>query len=84
MRRKILMGILAIALPIGTVAAVQTTASAKTGPPDGAVHCTAAGTVVFQAPGLYQERHDKRHAQDLGHDGEPRPSVGAAVPRPCR
>lgn len=52
MRRKILMGILAIALPIGTVAAVQTTASAKTGPPDGAVHCTASGSVTFQSPGL--------------------------------
>jgi hypothetical protein len=52
MRRKILMGILAIALPIGTVAAVQTTASAKTGPPDPAVNCGAAGSVQFQAPGL--------------------------------
>ncbi len=53
MRRKILMGILAIALPIGTVAAVQSTAFAKSKPPpDGAKNCSVSGLVTFQAPGL--------------------------------
>jgi len=53
MRRKILMGILAIALPIGTVAAVQSTAFAKTKPPaDPPRTCTVSGSVAFQAPGL--------------------------------
>jgi hypothetical protein len=53
MRRKILMGILAIALPIGTVAAVQTAASAKAPTtPDPVRNCAVSGTVTFQAPGL--------------------------------
>jgi len=54
MRRKILMGILAIALPIGTVAAVQSAAFAggPKPPPNGAQNCAVSGTVVFQAPGL--------------------------------
>jgi len=54
MRRKILMGILAIALPIGTVAAVQTAAFAggPKPPPDPARNCSVAGSVVFQSPGL--------------------------------
>lgn len=54
MRRKILMGILAIALPIGTVAAVQGTAFAKhaTTPADPARNCSVSGSVQFQAPGL--------------------------------
>ncbi len=54
MRRKILMGILAIALPIGTVAAVQSAAFAggPKPPPNGAQNCTVSGNVVFQAPGL--------------------------------
>jgi hypothetical protein len=54
MRRKILMGILAIALPIGTVAAVQSAAFAggPKPPPNGPQNCAVAGTVVFQTPGL--------------------------------
>jgi hypothetical protein len=53
MRRKILMGVLAVALPLGSVAALQTIASAKTPvPPDPARSCKAVGTVHFQAPGL--------------------------------
>jgi hypothetical protein len=52
MRRKILMGVLALALPIGTVVGLSSAATAKTGPPDPARNCTVSGTVVFQAPGL--------------------------------
>jgi hypothetical protein len=53
MRRKILMGVFAFALPIGMIAAFGTAASAKTKPaPDPARSCTAHGTVHFQSPGL--------------------------------
>ena len=47
------MGALALALPIGVVAATQTAALAKTKPPpDPARKCTLSGTVVFAPPGL--------------------------------
>jgi len=52
MRRKILMGVFALALPVGTLAGLTTAASAKTGPPDPSRSCTVAGSVTFQAPGL--------------------------------
>jgi hypothetical protein len=53
MRRKILMGVFALALPIGSVVGLSTAASAKSSvPPDPARNCTVSGTVVFQAPGL--------------------------------
>jgi hypothetical protein len=50
MRRKILMGVLALALPVGTVLATQTVASAKKPPPN-PVTCTGfGGTVTFGTP----------------------------------
>jgi hypothetical protein len=54
MRRKILMGVLAIALPIGTMSVVSSSAFAgKPKPlPDPARNCTLSGTVNFAAPGL--------------------------------
>jgi hypothetical protein len=54
MRRKILMGVLALALPIGTVVGLSSAATAgkPKPPPDPARSCTAHGTVHFQAPGL--------------------------------
>jgi hypothetical protein len=54
MRRKILMGVLAIALPIGTLAVLQTSASAgkPKPPPDPARNCTVDGNVLFAPPGL--------------------------------
>ncbi len=55
MRRKILMGVLAIALPIGTLVGLSSAASAKNGstvPADGAVNCTVSGSATFPAPGL--------------------------------
>ncbi len=56
MRRKILMGVFALALPLGTIAGLGATASAKTVvPPDPARNCTVHGTVHFQAPGLSKE-----------------------------
>jgi hypothetical protein len=57
MRRKILMGVFAFALPIGMIAGFGTAASAaKVKPPaDPARNCTAHGTVHFQAPGLSKE-----------------------------
>jgi hypothetical protein len=53
MRRKILMGVLALALPAGTVAFTQTMASAKAAPPN-PVTCTldAAGASVTISPPL--------------------------------
>jgi hypothetical protein len=49
MRRKILMGVLALALPVGTIAATQTTAFAKTVP--NPVTCAGfSGTVTFGTP----------------------------------
>jgi len=53
MRRKILMGVLALALPAGTVAFTQTVASAKPVPPN-PVTCTldAAGASVVISPPL--------------------------------
>lgn len=49
MRRKILMGVLALALPIGTVASLQTAAVAK--PLPNPITCTGlSGTVVFPTP----------------------------------
>jgi hypothetical protein len=56
MRRKILMGVLALALPVGSLFALETSAVAKTVvPPNGPVNCTVAGTVTFAAPGLSKE-----------------------------
>jgi hypothetical protein len=56
MRRKIVMGILALALPVGSLFALQTAASAKTPvPPDPARNCTVSGTVTFAAPGLSKQ-----------------------------
>ena len=54
MRRKILMGVLALALPIGTVVGLSGVATAgKTPTPaDPARNCSVHGTVHFQAPGL--------------------------------
>ena len=50
MRRKILMGVLALALPAGTVLATQATASAK-GAPGTPISCSSfSGTVTFGAP----------------------------------
>jgi hypothetical protein len=50
MRRKILMGVLAIALPAGTLLATQTVALAKKPPPN-PVSCTGfSGTVTFGTP----------------------------------
>ena len=50
MRRKILMGVLALALPAGTVLATQAVASAK-GAPGTPISCTGfSGTVTFGAP----------------------------------
>jgi len=49
MRRKILMGVLALALPLGTVAGLQTAAVAKKAPPN-PITCTGlSGVVVFPA-----------------------------------
>ncbi len=54
MRRKILMGVLALALPIGTVVGLSSAATAgkPKPPPDPARNCSVHGTVHFQAPGL--------------------------------
>jgi len=53
MRRKILMGVLALALPVGSLVGLQTAAVAKTPvPPDPGVTCSASGSVTFAAPGL--------------------------------
>jgi len=52
MRRKILMGVLALALPVGTLAVTQTAAVAKKPPPN-PVYCSGfGGTVDFASPGL--------------------------------
>ena len=52
-RRRILMGTLALVLPLGVVAATQGVAQAGSKlPPDPARNCTLAGTVHFAAPGL--------------------------------
>jgi hypothetical protein len=49
MRRKILMGVLALALPIGTVAGLSSVASA--GAPQNPISCTGfTGTVTFGSP----------------------------------
>jgi len=49
MRRKILMGVLALALPIGTVAGLSSVASA--GAPQNPIACTGfTGTVTFGSP----------------------------------
>jgi len=50
MRRKILMGILAIALPVGTVAAVQGTAFAGKVTGTGTPTCHFGGTIAFNPP----------------------------------
>jgi hypothetical protein len=50
MRRKILMGVLAIALPIGAVAAVQGTAFAKKVTGTGTTTCHFGGTISFNPP----------------------------------
>jgi len=50
MRRKILMGILAIALPVGTVAAVQGTAFAGKVTGTGTPTCHFGGTISFNPP----------------------------------
>jgi hypothetical protein len=57
MRRKILMGVFAFALPIGMIAGLGTAATAKKAPTpaDPARNCTVHGTVHFQAPGLSKE-----------------------------
>ena len=54
MRRKILMGVVALALPLSMLAGLSTSASAKKAPlvPDPGFTCGVSGTVVFQAPGL--------------------------------
>jgi len=50
-RSKILMGVLALALPIGTIAATQTAAFAKTPVGTGSVSCTISnGTLSFNPP----------------------------------
>src|SRR6202035_2100757 len=49
-RRKILMGVLAIALPIGTIAAVQSTAFAAKVTGTGTTTCTFGGTINFNPP----------------------------------
>lgn len=49
MRRKILMGVLALALPLGTIVGLQTAAVAKKAPPN-PITCTGvSGVVVFPA-----------------------------------
>jgi hypothetical protein len=49
MRRKILMGVLAVALPLGTMTALSTAASA--GAPQNPISCSGfSGTVVFGTP----------------------------------
>jgi len=49
MRRKILMGVLAVALPVGTLAAMQATAVA--GAPQNPITCSGLnGTVTFPGP----------------------------------
>jgi hypothetical protein len=50
MRRKILMGVLAIALPIGTIAAVQGTAFAKKVTGTGTTTCNFGGKLDFNPP----------------------------------
>ena len=50
MRRKILMGVFAIALPIGTIAAVQTTAFAGKVTGTGTTTCNFGGTINFNPP----------------------------------
>lgn len=50
MRRKILMGVLALALPIGTVAALQGTASAGKVTGTGNPTCGFSGTISFNPP----------------------------------
>ena len=50
MRRKILMGVLALALPIGTVAALQGTASAGKVTGTGNPTCGFSGTINFNPP----------------------------------
>ncbi len=54
MRRKVLMGALAFALPIALLGATQGVAVAKKAkpPPDPARNCTLSGTVHFALPGL--------------------------------
>jgi len=53
MRRKILMGVAALALPLGTLVGLQTSATAGSPlPPDPPLNCTAGGPVTFAAPGL--------------------------------
>ena len=54
MRRKVLMGALAFALPIALLGATQSVALAKKPqpPPDPARNCTLTGTVHFALPGL--------------------------------
>jgi len=50
MRRKILMGVLAIALPVGTIAAVQTSAFAAKVTGQGTTTCNFGGTINFNPP----------------------------------
>jgi len=50
MRRKILMGVLALALPIGTVITLQGTASAGKVTGTGNPTCTFGGTISFNPP----------------------------------
>lgn len=53
MRRKILMGVLAVALPAGTLLITQSAAVAGgSTPPNGPVSCGVQGTVNFASPGL--------------------------------
>jgi hypothetical protein len=50
MRRKIAMGVLALALPVGTVLATQTAASAHKVTGSGSTQCHIGGTISFNPP----------------------------------